>query len=205
MTRINAIRTNAVRTPKVARSMSWGKNTSAIIFAALLIVCSVAVGCSSSSEKDQPKPVTANNQIPVPQLQSQPMPVTAPPVQAAAKPAPKKVVSEETRNRELRRQDLRRDLRISAPIRHRNRRRRHRSSGLQPHRDEFRPAGRSRPGRRRTARIELRQHRLLVRILQRERQQDRSPPSNAPSSPCRSLKSWRPLGPPSPRPPRRQR
>jgi hypothetical protein len=92
MTRINAIRTNAVRTPKVARSMSWGKNTSALIFAAVLIVCSVTVGCTSSHENNQPKPVTANNQIPVPQLQSQPMPVTAPPVQTATKATPKKAV-----------------------------------------------------------------------------------------------------------------
>jgi hypothetical protein len=85
MTRINAIRTT-----KEAHSMSWGKNTSALIFAAVLIVCSVTVGCSSSN--NQPKPVTANNQMPVPPLQSQSMSMPAPaPVQAATKPAPKKV------------------------------------------------------------------------------------------------------------------
>jgi hypothetical protein len=52
----------------------------------VLIVCSVTVGCSS----DKPKPVTATNQIPVTQPES-PLP-PAPAVQAAAKPAPKKVV-----------------------------------------------------------------------------------------------------------------
>jgi hypothetical protein len=93
MTRINMTRINAIRTTKEAHSMSWGKNTSALIFAAVLVVCSVTVGCSSSSsnQKDQPKPVTANNQIPVSPLQSQSssMPM---PTQPATKPAPKKVV-----------------------------------------------------------------------------------------------------------------
>jgi len=77
MTRINEIRTIA---------KTWGNNTSTLFFAAVLIVCSVTVGCSS----DKPKPVTATNQIPVTQPES-PLP-PAPPVQAAAKPAPKKVV-----------------------------------------------------------------------------------------------------------------
>jgi hypothetical protein len=63
--------------------------TSTLIFAALLIVCSIAVGCSS----DKPKPVSSNNESPI----VQPMPpVTPTPVapvqQAAAKPARKKVV-----------------------------------------------------------------------------------------------------------------
>jgi hypothetical protein len=93
MTRINAIRTNAARTTKEAHSMSWGRNTGALIFAAVLIVCSVTVGCSSSNSNDnaQPKPVTANNQIPVPPLQSQSTSMPAP-VQPATKPAPTKVV-----------------------------------------------------------------------------------------------------------------
>src|SRR6201997_3140127 len=83
MTRINALRKFAE-----TRSMTWGKNTSALIFAAVLIVCSVTVGCSS----DKPKPVSSNNQIPVtqPQVQAQPMP--APMVQAENKPTPKKPV-----------------------------------------------------------------------------------------------------------------
>src|ERR1700741_4198247 len=88
MTRINALRKFAE-----TRSMTWGKNTSALIFAAVLIVCSVTVGCSS----DKPKPVSSNNQIPVtqravtqPESPISPMPTTA--AQAATKPAPKKVV-----------------------------------------------------------------------------------------------------------------
>jgi len=83
MTRINALRTIAE-----TRSMTWGKKTSALVFAAVLIVCSVTVGCS----KDKPKPESSNNPIPVTQPESaiSPMPATA--MEAAAKPAPKKVV-----------------------------------------------------------------------------------------------------------------
>ena len=91
MTRINAIRTIA-ETRSVAwgtKVTTWGTNTSALIFAAVLIVCSVTVGCSS----DKPKPVSANHQIPVTQPQSPIAPSPAPAVQAAAKPAPKKVVT----------------------------------------------------------------------------------------------------------------
>ena len=88
MTRINAIRTTAEN-----RSVAWGTKintkTGALIFAAILIVCSVTVGCSS--DNDKPKPVSSN-QIPVTQspipVQSMPAPVA----QAAATPAPKKVV-----------------------------------------------------------------------------------------------------------------
>ncbi len=63
--------------------------TSTLIFAALLIVCSTAVGCSS----DKPKTVSSNNESPI----TQPMPPVTPapqaPVQpAAAKPVHKKVV-----------------------------------------------------------------------------------------------------------------
>jgi len=83
MTRINALRTIAE-----TRSMTWGKKTSALVFAAVLIVCSVTVGCSS----DKPKPVTTNNPIPVTQPEAAISPMPAPTVQAAAKPAPKKVV-----------------------------------------------------------------------------------------------------------------
>ena len=88
MTRINALRNFAE-----TRSMTWGKNTSALIFAAVLIVCSVTVGCSS----DKPKPASSNNQIPVTQqamtqpespISSMPTPAT----QAASKPVAKKVV-----------------------------------------------------------------------------------------------------------------
>ena len=92
MTRINAVRsmkeTSSVAWGTIAPT--WGKNTSALVFAAVLIICSVTVGCSS--DKDKPKPVSSNNQIPVTQppvpVQSMPAPV----MQAATTPAPKKVV-----------------------------------------------------------------------------------------------------------------
>ena len=86
MTRINAL-----RSMKETNSIAWGKqllskNAGAVIFAAVLIVCSVTVGCSS----DKPKPISSNNQIPVTQP---PAPVQpAPVMQAENKPAPKKIV-----------------------------------------------------------------------------------------------------------------
>ena len=96
MTRINALRNIAGTRDSVA----WGKDANnvatatwghinALIFAAVLIVCSVAVGCSS----EKPKPVSSNNQIPVTQSESA-MPPSMPAVamQAGSKPAPKKVV-----------------------------------------------------------------------------------------------------------------
>jgi hypothetical protein len=86
MTRINAL-----SSMKETHSMTWGKTISAhagvLIFAAVLIVCSVTVGCSS----DKPKPVSTN-QIPVAQAQTQvavsPMP--APIAQPASKPVQRK-------------------------------------------------------------------------------------------------------------------
>jgi hypothetical protein len=90
MTRINMTRINAIRTIAETESVTWGKNTGALIFAAVLIVCSVTVGCSS--DKDKPKPVSSNNPIPVAQPQSSLPTMPAPPVQAATKPAPSKVV-----------------------------------------------------------------------------------------------------------------
>ena len=83
MTRINAIRTTAEN-----RSVAWGTKTSALIFAAVLIVCSVTVGCSS----DKPKPVSSNIQIPVTPTQNPIASMPAPVMQADSKPAPKKVV-----------------------------------------------------------------------------------------------------------------
>jgi hypothetical protein len=84
MTRINV---SAVRSNAENHFVAWGKNTGALVFAAVLIVCSVTVGCSS----DKPKPVSANSQIPAPQIQTPAMPA---PMQAESKPvaAPKKVV-----------------------------------------------------------------------------------------------------------------
>ncbi|MGH9493824.1 MAG: hypothetical protein ACRD3B_02405 [Candidatus Sulfotelmatobacter sp.] len=85
-----------------ASSMSWGKsnmtkniansvlgNLNAYLFAAVLIACSVTIGCSS----DKPKPVTSNTQTPAVQPPSPtPTPSPAPVTQADNKPAPKKPV-----------------------------------------------------------------------------------------------------------------
>jgi len=81
MTRINALRNT-----QETRFLTWGKNASALVFAAVLIICSVTIGCSS----DKPKPVTSNNPVPAPQPQPQTMP--APVAQAENKPSPKKAV-----------------------------------------------------------------------------------------------------------------
>ncbi len=81
MTRINAFRPR-----KALDFLVWGKqNANALIFAAVLIICSVTVGCS----KEQPKPVSSNNQVPVtqPPVPLQPAPV----MQGESKPAVKKV------------------------------------------------------------------------------------------------------------------
>ena len=97
MTRINfnELR-NSERTHEL---LTWGKNmksipanirgdVNALVFATVLIVCSLAVGCSS----EKPKPATSNNQIPAPQVQSPAIPAAAPVMQAENKPAPKKIV-----------------------------------------------------------------------------------------------------------------
>ena len=92
MNRINALRSIA----GTRHSIVWGKNIAhaalgdlnALVFAAVLIVCSVAVGCSS----EKPQPISSNNQIPVTQPQVQPQAMPAPVMQADSKPAPKKVV-----------------------------------------------------------------------------------------------------------------
>jgi hypothetical protein len=107
MTRINLF-----HAPSTRNSVAWGKTnyaktnfakanvdknhftptTSTLIFAALLIVCSLAVGCSN----DQPKPVSSINQSPIvqtPPMTTTPTPAPAPPVQqAVSKPVHKKVV-----------------------------------------------------------------------------------------------------------------
>ena len=95
MTRINALRNTVASRDFVV----WGKNINAkniataalgninaLAFAAVLIVCSLAVGCSS----EKPKPVSSNEQVPV--TQPQPQPAPAPVMQAESKPAPKKIV-----------------------------------------------------------------------------------------------------------------
>ena len=92
MTRINAL-------PKIAancNSLAWGKrfangamgNIHAYVFAAVLIICSVAVGCSS----DKPKPATSDNQIPTSQPQAALASTPTPAMPTESKPAPKKVV-----------------------------------------------------------------------------------------------------------------
>jgi hypothetical protein len=78
MTRINVFR-------KIeASSVAWG-NLSAVVFAAVLIICSVTVGCSS----EKPKPVRPDIQIPA---QTASPIVAMPAVQPESKPAAKKVV-----------------------------------------------------------------------------------------------------------------
>jgi len=98
MNRINLFR-NAVRGNRVTLdSVTWGKRNfdktgSTLVFAGLLIVCSIAVGCSS----DKPKAVSSNQQT----AASQPIPpaitspastATMPAMPAAAKPVHKKAV-----------------------------------------------------------------------------------------------------------------
>jgi hypothetical protein len=84
MNRINL----AGNTAEARNSFAWRNRAGALLFAAILIVCSVAVGCSS----EKPQPVSSNNpiaQAPVPSTVA----TMAPPVLAAeaTKPAPKKI------------------------------------------------------------------------------------------------------------------
>jgi hypothetical protein len=104
MNRINLFRNFSVNTkdsrttPATLDSVTWGKTnsdkrsfdktTGTLVFAALLIICSVAVGCSS----DKPQPASSTSQV----ATTQPMPPIATPTAAeppaAAKPVHKKVV-----------------------------------------------------------------------------------------------------------------
>ena len=85
MTRFNSIRKFSAS----PSSFAWGKNISVLVFAALLIVCSIAVGCSS----DQPKPANSTSQIPVTQNPAPSVASSVPaPMPEPARPAPKKVV-----------------------------------------------------------------------------------------------------------------
>src|SRR3984885_8923785 len=97
MTRINLFRATPVcnislrSTPAKLDSIAWGKlnfgtTTSPLVFAAILIVCSLAVGCSS----EKPKTESSINQPPV--TQSPTIPISTPPAPAAAKPVHKRVV-----------------------------------------------------------------------------------------------------------------
>jgi hypothetical protein len=100
MNRISLFRNSAFRTPTFSNtpatsdSVAWGKTnfgttTSTLVFAALLIVCSIAVGCSS----EKPKPESSNNQpaMSQPTLPTATAPA-APVQQATAKPVHKKIV-----------------------------------------------------------------------------------------------------------------
>jgi hypothetical protein len=105
MTRINLFRnlcnqafhaTTLSDIPATLDSVAWGKinfdkTTSTLVFAALLLVCSVAVGCSS----DKPKPATSDSQSAMtPPMSPTTTPAATPVVpvqQAAAKPVHKRV------------------------------------------------------------------------------------------------------------------
>jgi hypothetical protein len=100
MTRINLFRS----TPATLNSIAWGKNlnnptrnktnfdkTSTLIFAALLIACSLAVGCSSEKPKTESSIAQSPIVPPAPQVTTNSVP-TAMPVQQAPKPVHKKVV-----------------------------------------------------------------------------------------------------------------
>jgi hypothetical protein len=101
MNRINLFRNLSVKTkevrstPATLDSVTWGKTnfdktTSTLVFAALLIVCSVAVGCSS----DKPQPASSTNQaaMTAPTVTTPAIAPATPELQAAAKPVHKKVV-----------------------------------------------------------------------------------------------------------------
>jgi hypothetical protein len=103
MTRINLFRkTSNSTTPARFDSLAWGKTnpagndfgpaTSAAIFAALLIVCSLSVGCSS----EQSKPVSSTKQTLTqptpPAIASSIATPVVPAQQAAAQPAHRKIV-----------------------------------------------------------------------------------------------------------------
>lgn len=96
MTRINisSVRKIAPTRGPVARDKNntsntdWERTAGALLFAALLIVCSLAVGCSS----DNPKPATSTSQTPVAQTTTAATTTGVPvsPVPTGTSPAPKK-------------------------------------------------------------------------------------------------------------------
>jgi hypothetical protein len=92
MTRINCFGSaSKIAVRKIAesrKSITWGKNTGALLFGALLIVCSLTIGCTS----DKPKPVSSNEQIPVTQNPTPNPMLSSNTAALPAKPAPKKVV-----------------------------------------------------------------------------------------------------------------
>jgi hypothetical protein len=105
MTRINLFRTSPFRNnPAILDSVAWGKinlgtTASPLVFAAILIVCSFAVGCSS----EKPKPVnvsTQSNNSPAmqPAVTTPISPAATPASQPAAQTVQKKVVRRKPAN-----------------------------------------------------------------------------------------------------------
>src|SRR5690348_9213586 len=92
MTRINALSNFAGTRNSLARGKRLADgamgNIHAYVFAAVLIICSVAVGCSSH----KPKPASSNNQIPMTPPAVSIASTPAPVMPSEIKPAPKKVV-----------------------------------------------------------------------------------------------------------------
>ena len=92
MTRINISPNFAGTRSALAQGKQFASgamgNIHAYVFAAVLIICAVTVGCSS----DKPKLAISNNQIPMTQPQVAIAPTPAPMAPAESKPAPKKVV-----------------------------------------------------------------------------------------------------------------
>jgi hypothetical protein len=90
MNRINVIRNSFIawgKTRNIANStrlQAISGTLNAFAFAAVLVVCSIAVGCSS----DKPKPISSNTQV---SMNSQPSVEPAPAPAPAAQPAPKPV------------------------------------------------------------------------------------------------------------------
>ena len=81
-------------------SVAWGtrnfeKTGSALLFAALLIVCSLAVGCSS----EKPKPATSTSQIPATQSPIATANMPGLPMPTAPTPPAKKIVHKRPTNR----------------------------------------------------------------------------------------------------------
>jgi hypothetical protein len=104
MTRINLFRNTAVqstffrKSPAMQNSIAWGKinlgtTASPFVFAAILIVCSLAVGCSSEKPKTESSAnqLTATPSTPL-VATSTPTPAPITTMQAAAQPVHKKVV-----------------------------------------------------------------------------------------------------------------
>jgi hypothetical protein len=96
MTRINLVRSAASQINHSAQdSVAWGKlnlgtTASPLVFAAILIVCSLAVGCTS----EKPKTETSNQPIaqPISPPATTPVSSPAPVAQAEPKPVHRKVV-----------------------------------------------------------------------------------------------------------------